>query len=120
MKVKTVKSKTNSKKSSWDEENISDTAGNVDKKKKKSKNTTKLAESTPSKIAKAVKMKRKLKTEAGAGSSDEEFDASLDKLKAIDPEFYKVRRKQYDQQKINANMRLILKSSSWSKTIKNC
>lgn len=94
MKVKRVKTKKNIIKSNWDEDDVSATTSNVLMDIKKSKNTTKHFETAAQKTSKTVKIKKK-KIEQGVknGSSNDEFGASLDKLKEIDPDFYKVMTK---------------------------
>lgn len=76
----------------WDEDEVSDSANNEvvpEKKKNKLKKVAKAAETK--KDGKAKKIKKKSKKESDDSSDDENYGASLDKLKEIDPEFYKVR-----------------------------
>lgn len=85
------KTKKKAIKSDWDEDDTSNTQSVVlVGKKKKSENTMKELAST-TKIVKDGKMKKKMAKKGTKKSSDvDDFGASLDKLKDIDPEFYKV------------------------------
>lgn len=88
------KNKKNIPKSNWDEDDVSVATRNVlvDKKKKKSGNANDNLVPAAGKIAKDKKIKKKLVNKGAKKSSnvDDDFGASLDKLKEIDPEFYKV------------------------------
>lgn len=91
MKVKSAKTKNSVAKSNWAEDELS-VSGNTDaspvKKKKASK---KISLEKPAKATKKDKIKKKRAQKPSNESSDEEeYGASLDKLKEIDPEFYKV------------------------------
>lgn len=93
-KGKSDKNKKNIIKSNWDEDDISVIASEklIDKKKKKkSGNTLKHLAAADQKIAKDNKINKKMvKKGAKKGSDVDDFGVSLDKLKEIDPEFYKV------------------------------
>lgn len=92
MKVKSAKTKNLVAKSNWAEDELS-VSGNTDalpvKKKKASK---KISLEKPAKAAKKEKVKKKRAQKPSSESSDEEEygGAMSDKLKEIDPEFYKV------------------------------
>lgn len=93
MKVKKVKSNKTAVKLNWAEDDLSDTANKkVTTPVKKKKKTVESVEKI-SKVAKVEKIKNKAKKQSNEGSDDESHGASLDKLKEIDPEFYKVTRK---------------------------
>lgn len=90
-KSKGGKVKKNVVKSNWDEDDLSVAQNSVlVDKKKKSVNTMK-DEGAARKTVKDGKIKKKLVKKGTKKSSDDnDFGASLDKLKEIDPEFYKV------------------------------
>lgn len=97
MKVKKVQSKKVITKPNWAEDDLSNAANNdvePPKKKEKVKKLKKVknASEKGGKVAKAEKVKKKTKKQSSDddGSDGEEYGASLDKLKEIDPEFYKV------------------------------
>lgn len=79
-------------KSNWDEDDISVTPNNVTVvKKKKSANAMKDSTAAVRKTVKDGKITKKMsKKGAKKASDDDDFGASLNKLKEIDPEFYKV------------------------------
>ncbi|XP_031630532.1 nucleolar complex protein 2 homolog [Contarinia nasturtii] len=91
MKTKKLNTKKVVAKPKWaEEDDVSDSANNEvlpEKKKKKLKKVIKTAKTT--KDTKAEKVKKKSKNQSNNSSDDENYGASLDKLKEIDPEFYK-------------------------------
>lgn len=96
MKVKSVKVKkaVSKPKNDWNEDDASDAEPTVTPKelKKKKKESKKVAKANGKPIKKEKLKKKKIKKEAENSdeSENEEYDASgLDKLKEIDPEFYK-------------------------------
>lgn len=93
VKVKSYKTKMNVLKSNWAEDDLSiKTSGLLEsKKKKKLKKPAKHSEKLAAEIAKNDHIKRKeVRKAAKDGTDDDDFKASLDKLKEIDPDFYKV------------------------------
>lgn len=98
MKVKSVKSKKSVAKPNWAEDDLSDNVSNAvlpRKKKNKAKKVAASSEKTIKKVGgKSDKMKKKKAKKAATESSDDEDDgAPMDKLKEIDPEFYKVKNR---------------------------
>lgn len=92
--AKMVKAKGETKKSAiksnWDEDDISVTPNNVTVvKKKKSANAMKDSTAAVKKSVKDGKITKKV-SKKGAKKASDDFGASLNKLKEIDPEFYKV------------------------------
>lgn len=91
-KGKSGKTKKNVVKKNWDEDDISVTHSDVlGGKKKKSENTMENFGAATKKNMKSGKVKKKMvRKGAKKTSDDDDFGASLNKLKEIDPEFYKV------------------------------
>lgn len=92
MKIKSGKKKNLVTKSNWAEDNVSE-SGNADviPVKKKKKELKKTSIEKPTKPSKKDKVKKKVSKKQSKDSSDEEeYGAPVDKLKTIDPEFYKV------------------------------
>lgn len=92
MKIKNVQLKKAISKPSWAEDDSSNSAANhealAQKKKKNLEKAFKISKTNKRAKGKTTKKSEK---RSGANSSDEEdYDASIDKLKKIDPEFYKV------------------------------
>lgn len=121
--MKSVKPKKSAEKSNWAEDDLSDAANNEvlpQKKQKKVKKAAKLPEKAV-KSSKVPKTKKKgAKPQSSVSSDEEDYGASLDKLKEIDPEFYKVTNTvlpvAYD---LNIILVLFL-NSFWSKMKRNC
>lgn len=85
------KTKKNAIKSEWDENDTSITQNAVlVGKKKKSVNTMKAFEAATKTVADGKIKKKMAKKNTKKPSDVDDFGASLDKLKEIDPEFYKV------------------------------
>lgn len=122
MKIKSAKKKNLVTKSNWAEDNVSE-SGNADvipvKKKKELKKTS---IEKPTKPSKKDKVKKKVSKKQSKDSSDEdEYGASLDKLKTIDPEFYKViMHKTFCIFPNENHQKYLLFNSFWNKTTKNC
>lgn len=98
MKMKKIQTKKIITKPDWAEDDLSNVANNDIvplKKKEKVKKVKKIknASEKTGKVAKTEKVKKKTKKQSSDddGSDGEEYGASLDKLKEIDPEFYKVK-----------------------------
>lgn len=91
VKNKIIKTKKNVATSNWNEDDVSNATNEVDKKKVKPKPNSKDAAVIAGKMKKTKKEKKKNMSKGSKkGSDDENFGASLDKLKEIDPAFYKV------------------------------
>lgn len=89
-----VKSKKIIAKSNWAEDDVSEAKKVLPEKLKKKKNIKKTEEfsekmETVSAKSKRIK-KKKTKKPVANSSDDEDLDAPIEKLKEIDPEFYKV------------------------------
>lgn len=84
MKIKSVKKK--GTKANWAEDDLSETTNAEIAQPKKTK-VSKVAKKSVEKVNKKNKTSKK---DGESSSDDENFDGSLNKLKEIDPEFYKV------------------------------
>lgn len=90
MKVDVVKTKKAGTKPKWAEDDVPDSDNNAVKLQKKKKVSTKISMDKPTKKVKGEKLKMKAAKKEPKKTSNDEHGASLDKLKEIDPEFYKV------------------------------
>lgn len=122
MKIKSGKKKNLVTKSNWAEDNVSE-SGNADViRVKKKKELKKTSIEKPTKPSKKDKVKKKVSKKQSKDSSDEEeYGAPVDKLKTIDPEFYKVIMHKTFCIFANENhQQCFLFNSFWNKMTKNC
>lgn len=120
MKVKKIQTNKSGTTTNWADNDLSESEDHVnanpEKKKGKLKKTKSL--DTVKGTTNSLKVDKKSKMSSKKGSGGEIYGRSLDQLKLIDPEFYKVKQKDKSLFK-DLYYNLLAFNSFWSKMIKN-
>lgn len=94
MKLKKIQTNKKSTNPNWAEDDLLESPDNISVSPEKKNRNSKKTKSSDAIMEKPKNLKtdKKLKKSPKKGSGDENYGRSLDKLKEIDPEFYKVKQ----------------------------